>query len=51
MKNRPEQTLLLLIAVSSNIYTQIIQSKKKTVWMQRSTQRVNVTDWFFFPDL
>ena len=21
----------------------------KTVWMQRSTQRVNITDWFLFP--
>ena len=25
--------------------------KGKTVWMQRSTQHVNITDWFLLPDL
>ena len=25
--------------------------KGKTVWMQMSTERVNITDWFLLPDL
>ena len=28
-----------------------ISIEKQTVWMQRSTQRVNKTDWFLLPGL
>ena len=48
-KNKKKLDGLYLYAIRAHLKKNF--ETQKTVWMQRSTQQVNITESFFLPDL